>query len=79
MDIEAYQHGQSQHDAEHWDTSTERGTERIKMREAGARADDEYHMELARIRAIIKKHQPKMYDDILRSRLNRDVCNFVER
>ena len=79
MDIEAYQHGQSQHDAEHWDTSTERGAKRIKMREAGARADDEYHMELAHIRAIIKNLQPKMYDAIIRSRLNYKVCNFVER
>jgi hypothetical protein len=108
MDIEAYQHGQSQHDAEHWDTSTERGAKRIKMREAGARArelfldrsgmeevveevvgsnrnhedtfdDDEYHMELARIRTLIKRLQPKMYNAIFRSRLNRDVCNFVER
>ena len=80
MDIEAdYKHGQSQHDAEHWDTSTERGAKRIKMGEAGARADDEYHMELAHIRAIIKNLQPKMYDAIIRSRLNYKVCKFVER
>ena len=39
MDIEAdYQNRQLQHDAEHWDMSTERGTKCIKMREAGARA-----------------------------------------